>query len=111
MPRPRLPSGAPSSFGEFSDVDQLLRFERFAGKQASVEFIKAHPDCEDSEAIEAWAVAAKATTGLDVVIQDPAGLGAIYREQLVAAGFIAEPTWEAQRAWIAATDKGAVMGL
>ena len=100
-----------SAYGEYSATDQILHVERFAGKAASIDHVKANPNCNENQAIKAWTDAALAATGRKTLLQDPGELGAIYREQLVAAGIIAEPTWEAQRAWIAATDKGAVMGL
>lgn len=102
---------AQSVYGEYSATDQVLRTERFAGKAASIDYVKANPDCTEDDATEAWTTAALAATGRSKLFQDPGELGALYREQLVAAGLISEPTWEAQRAWIAATDKDAVMGL
>lgn len=100
-----------SAYGEYSATDQILRVERFAGKSASIEYVKANPNCNEQQATKAWTDAALAAMGRKTLLQDPGELGALYREQLVAAGLITEPTWEAQRAWIAATDKDAVMGL
>jgi len=100
-----------SAYGEYSATDQMLRVERFAGKAASIDHIKANPNCNEQQATKAWTDAALAATGRKTLFQDAGELGALYREQLVAAGLIAEPTWEAQRAWIVATDKDAVMGL
>ena len=100
-----------SAYGEYSAADHILRVERFAGKAASIDHVKANPNCKEQQATKAWTDAALAATGRKTLLQDPGELGALYREQLVAAGLIAEPTWEAQRAWIAATDKDAVMGL
>ena len=102
---------AQSVYGEYSATDQILRVERFAGKLASIDHVKANPDCLEVDATKAWEDAALAATGRKTLIQDARELGALYREQLVASGLIAEPTWEAQRAWIIATDKDAVMGL
>ena len=95
--------------GFYSSVDQLLRTERFAGKAASVDFVKANPACTEAEAIAAWDAAGKAATGLPVLLQDTAALAQVYRLNLVAGGFIAAPTWEAQRAWIVATDRTAIL--
>ena len=100
-----------SAYGEYSATDQILRVERFAGKSESTDYVQANPNCNENQAIKAWTDAALVATGRKTLLQDPGELGALYREQLVAAGLIAEPTWEAQRAWIAATDKDAVMGL
>lgn len=102
---------ASSAYGEYSATDQILRTERFAGKSASIEFVKANPNCNENQAIKAWTDAAIAATGRSKLMQDPGELGALYREQLLAAGLIAAPTWEAQRAWIVATPKDAAMGL
>jgi hypothetical protein len=96
--------------GYYSSVDQLLRAERFAGKAASVDYIKANPACAEADAIAAWDAAGLAATGLPVLLQDTANLAAVYRVNLVAGGYIAEPTWEAQRAWIVATDKTIILG-
>lgn len=96
--------------GFYSSVDQMLRAERFAGKAASVDFIKANPECTEAEAVAAWDAAGLAATGLPVLLQDTASLAQVYRLNLVAGGYIAEPTWEAQRAWIVATDKSVVLG-
>lgn len=102
---------AQSIYGEYSATDQILRTERFAGKAASIDYVKANPNCSEADAIAAWTTAALVATGRATLFQDPGELGALYREQLVASGLIADPTWEAQRAWIAATDKDAVMGF
>jgi hypothetical protein len=97
-------------YGEYSSVDQLLRLERFAGKAASVDHIQAHPACNEAEAIAAWRVAALEATGRSALLQDPAELGGIYRQNLLAAGKIPSATWEAQRAWIVATPRAEILG-
>lgn len=102
---------ASSAYGEYSATDQLLRTERFSGKAASIDFVKANPTCNEKQAIKAWTDAALAATGRKTLFQDPGELGALYREQLMAAGRTSDTTWEAQRAWIIATPKDDVMGL
>ena len=97
--------------GYYSSVDQLLRRERFAGKRASLEHVHANPEASEKEAIKAWETAALAETGLSVLLQDPAALGALYRANLKAAGAITDTTWEAQRAWILARTVDEAMGL
>ena len=97
--------------GYYSSVDQLLRRERFAGKRASLEHVHANPEATEKEAIKAWETAALAETGLSVLLQDPAALGALYRANLKAAGAITDTTWEAQRAWILARTVDEAMGL
>ena len=102
---------AQSAYGEYSATDQILRTERFAGKAASIDYVKAHPDCNEADAIAAWTTAALAATGRAKLFQDPAEFGALYRSQIKAAGRTPDESWEAQRALIVATDKDAVMGL
>lgn len=103
--------GLTSEFGQYSTIDQLLRAERFAGKSASVDAIKANPQISEADAEAAWTAAAKAATGLDHLMVTPGSYSAIYRQQLQAAGKIADATYEAQRAWILATSKEEIMGL
>lgn len=98
------------AYGAYSSVDQLLRLERFAGKGAAVDFIKAHPECTEAEAEGAWEVAALAATALPALIVPVASYSALYRVNLVKAGLTTAATWEAQRAWIVATDKATIMG-
>jgi hypothetical protein len=100
---------APSTFGEFSGVDELLRAERFAGKAAAVDYVKANPGCTEAQAISAWNAAAIATTGLPAPIQDAALLGQLYRLNLRRQGIIPDATWESQRAWILGQDKAAIL--
>jgi hypothetical protein len=102
--------GLTADFGAYSAIDQLLRVERFAGKGASVDYIKANPECTEADAVGAWRAGALAATGLDIVIQDPGALGQVYRRNLRAAGLTQDEAWESQRAWIVATDKTVIMG-
>ena len=97
--------------GYYSSVDQLLRRERFTGKRASLEHVHTNPEASEKEAIKAWETAALAETGLTVLLQDPAALGALYRANLLASGAVADTTWEAQRAWILARTVDEAMGL
>ena len=104
-------AGPLSSYGQYSTVDQALRAERFLGKAASVDFVKAHPECTEQEAITAWEAACiLEATGLPAVVQSPAILGQIYRANLLKAGLVPDATWESQRAWILATPKETIMG-
>ena len=97
--------------GYYSSVDQLLRRERFAGKRASLEHVHANPEATEKEAIKAWETAALAETGLTVLLQDPAAMGALYRANLLASGAVSDTTWEAQRAWILGRTVDEAMGL
>ncbi len=99
------------TIGEYSKVDQLLRLERFAGKSASVDFVKTNPTSTQAEAEASWDSAAIAATGLQAVVVPAGNYGAIYRANLISAGLIAQDTWEAQRDWIVATPKTAIMGI
>jgi len=96
--------------GIFSSIDMLLREERFAGKGASVDFIKTNPACTEADAEAAWSKAAKAATGLPALLVPVPSYAWLYRANLGRAGMIPEATWEAQRAWIIATDRAVIMG-
>ena len=103
--------GLTDDFGERSAIELFERRERFAGKRASLDHVHANPEASEKEAIKAWETAALAETGLTVLLQDPAALGALYRANLLAAGAVADTTWEAQRAWILARAVDEAMGL
>jgi hypothetical protein len=98
------------SIGEFSNVDQLLRQERFAAKSASVDYIKANPTCAEADAIAAWTTAGIAATGLQALIVPAENYAMLYRANLAKAGLTPDTTWESQRAWIVSTDKAVIMG-
>ena len=102
---------ASTLYGQYSATDQMLRLERFAGKAASIAYVKGHPDCRESEAVAAWTDAGLQATGLQALLQEANVLGTLYRTQLLQAGLIQEDTWEAQRAWIIATDIDTAMSL
>ena len=104
-------SSALDAYGKASDITQILLNERQAGKRGAWEAVQADPECSEADAVAAWTAAALAETGLPTLTQDPIALAGLYRERLVRAGLATEPTWEAQRAWILATDKDTVMGL
>lgn len=97
------------SVGIYSSVDQVLRSERFAGKAASVDYIKANPTCAEADAIAAWDAAGLAATGLPVLLQNTANLAAVYRANLHAQGLTPDASWESQRAWIIATDRTVIL--
>ena len=96
--------------GFYSSVDQLLRAERFAGKSASVDFIKANPTCAEADAEAAWTTAALAATGRAALLVPVSSYSQVYRENLLKMGLVPDTTWESQRAWIVATDKAVIMG-
>lgn len=92
-----------------STVDDLLRKERFAGKAASVDFIKANPACTEAEAEAAWSTAALLATGRPALVVPVGNYASLYRENLLALGLVADLTHEAQRAWIIATPTAVIM--
>lgn len=96
--------------GPYSSVDQLLQDERFAAKSASVDFIKANPDCAEADAIKVWTEAGIAATGLSALIVPAESYAAIYRMNLVKMGLVKDTSWESQRDWIIKTDKSTIMG-
>lgn len=96
--------------GEYSQIDTLLRAERFAGKSAAIDYIKANPTCTEGDAEGAWEAAALVVTGLPALIVPVGNYSFLYKANLVKAGLIQSPTWEAQRDWIIATDKTVIMG-
>lgn len=96
--------------GFYSSVDQLLRTERFAGKSASVDFIKANPTCAEADAETAWTAAALTATGRTALLVPVGSYSQVYRENLLKMGLVPDATWESQRAWIVATDKAVIMG-
>ncbi len=96
--------------GLYSSVDQLLRLERFAGKSASVDYIKANPTCTEQAAEDSWTTAALVATGLPVLVVPVASYAALYRANLLALGLVPDLTYESQRAWIVATPKAVIMG-
>jgi hypothetical protein len=102
--------GITADFGHYTSIDQLLRAERFAGKSACVDAIKADPQISESDAAAAWATAALAATTLSALVVPVANYATVYRAALLKAGFAPDTTWESQRAWIVATDRSVIMG-
>ena len=106
--------------GLYSSIDQPLRQGRFAGKSASIDAIKANPQISEADAVAAWVAGELAwdAANLPEGQRKPTALveglanweAQVYRANLLAAGLIPESTYEAQRAWIAATDKAVIMG-
>lgn len=108
-----LASGDASALPEViepSAIDSVLRIERFAGKSACVDFVKANPACSEADAIAAWTTAGEAATGLPFLIQDAGNLAKVYQTNLLKSGATTAATWEAQRGWLIATPKDVIMG-
>ena len=108
-----LASGDASALPEViepSSIDSVLRTERFAGKAACVDYVKANPTCSEADAITAWTTAGEAATGLPFLLQDAGNLAKVYQANLLKSGATTAATWEAQRGWLIATPKDVVMG-
>jgi hypothetical protein len=104
--------GVTADFGPKSSVTQMLETERVAAKAAVVDYVKANPTCSETDAKTAWDGAAIAShPQFPSVLQDALAMSALYRTNLVAAGVIHENTWEAQRDWMAVTDKSVILGM
>ena len=95
--------------GTYSTVDQLLQKERFAGKSACIDFVKANPTCAEADAIAAWTAAGIAATGLTALIVPAATYEAMFEQNLLALKLIPEATWANLQAWMVATDKTIIM--
>lgn len=105
--------GLTEYFGEYSGTDKAMRTERFAGKAAAVEAVKANPECTEDEATAAYTVAALAARPAERqwLLQDPVALRKEYSANLKSFGYIPDETWESWRAWILATPTEVILGL
>jgi hypothetical protein len=104
--------GITADFGPKSIITQLVETERFAAKDASIDFIKANPNCTEEEAAEAWNTAALAShPEFPKVIQDALVMSALYRVNLLKANLIPDDTWESHRAFILNTDKTVIESM
>ena len=100
---------AGGTVGTYSTVDQLLQKERFAGKSACIDFVKANPTCAEADAIAAWTAAGIAATGLTALIVPAQTYEAMFEQNLLALKLIPEATWANLQAWMVATDKTIIM--
>jgi hypothetical protein len=104
-------AGITADFGNKSTITQLLETERFAAKDATIDYIKANPACTEAEAAAAWDTAAVATHPyLPLTLQAAIPMGRLFQANLVKMNLIVENTWEAQRAWILANTKEVILG-
>lgn len=105
--------GTGSDVGAYSTTDQAMRTERFTGKAAAVDYVKANPAATEDAATAAYRTAALAARPSDRqwLIQDPLALRQEYAANLVAAGYIPDASWESWRAWLLATDREVILGL
>lgn len=105
-------AGVTSDFGQKSTVTQFIEAERFAAKDASIDYIKANPSCEEADVAKVWNDAALAShPSFQFVVQDGLVMSKMYRANLLAMGAIAADTWEAHRQFILNTDKATIQSL
>jgi hypothetical protein len=105
--------GLTDDFGQFSSVDQALRTERFAGKSAVIDYIKAFPNCTIEEAAAAYSEAALATRpeGQKVLLQNPQALFGFYASTAKTMAIIPDASWESFRAMVYNLAKEMLMGM
>lgn len=104
--------GVTADFGPKSGITQMIETERFAAKDAVVDYVKANPECSEEDAAEQWKAAALAShPGFPLVLQDGLVMSALYRSNLLKAGLIVEDTWAAHRQWILANAKAVIESL
>jgi len=105
--------GVTDDFGAYSTLEQAMRIERFAGKAAAVDFLKANPEAAEADTEAVYKTAALAARPADRkwLLQDPTALRQEYAYQLMALNMIPDVSWESWRAWIVATDRETILGL
>ncbi|SRR6266568_4246561 len=105
--------GITDDFGAYSTLEQAMRAERFAGKAAVVDHVKANPTCSEADAELAYRTAALAARPSDRqwLLVAPASLRQEYSASLVKLGLISDTTWASWAAWIVATDRDTILGL
>jgi hypothetical protein len=104
--------GVTDSYGPKSAITQLIEAEREAAKSAAIDYVKANVECTETDAAQAWDAAALAAhPEFPHVIQSGAIMVILYRANMVKGTIISDDTWEAQRAWVLATDKAAIMAM
>jgi len=96
--------------GPYSSIDQLLRAERFAGKQAAIQYIQANPTtATQAGALAVWTTAGIAATTFATLLEDPALLCQIYSDNLYKLGLAPDNSWASLQAWIIATPEAEIM--
>jgi len=92
-----------AGYRQVSLVDDRANFERTVGQTAVALAVKADPEIKLNAAMAIWtnsATAYREAIGRTTPTQNPEGCLEEYLMDMTAAGNIAEPTWEAFRAWI-----------
>lgn len=98
--------GVTADYGPKSIITQMVETERFAAKDAVIDYIKANPECSEADAVTAWDTAALAShPEFPQVVQPALVMSALYRANLLKANLIPDDTWESHRAFILNTAK------
>ena len=96
--------------GVYSSIDLLLQAERYAGKQAAIQYIQANPTtATQAGALAAWTTAGTAATTFATLIEDPNILLQVYSNNLQSLGLAPDNSWASLQAWIAATPIAEIM--
>lgn len=105
--------GLADDFGAYSDLEQAMRAERFAGKQATLEYVKANTTCTEEDATIAYTTAALTARPADkqYLIQTPHSLFLEYAYTAMKAGLIPDTTWESFRNFVVVTPADVLMGM
>jgi hypothetical protein len=105
--------GVTDDFGPYSTIDQAMQTERYAGKAAAIEYVKANPACTEADAVLAYQAAAIAARPPDrqYLLQMPDGLLREYRELAAQLGLTPDATWESFRALLVATPADELMAM
>jgi hypothetical protein len=105
--------GVTDDFGPYSTIEQAMQAERYAGKAAAIEHVKAHPACTEADAVLAYQAAAIAARppSRQYLLQMPDGLLREYRENAAQLGLTADATWDSFRALLVATPAAELMAM
>jgi len=104
--------GVTADYGQKSIISQLLETERFAAKEAVIDYVKANPECSEDDADGVWEEAALAShPQFPLVLQDGLVFSALYRANLLAGGYIAENSWAAHRQFVLNTPKDVLVKM
>lgn len=104
--------GITADYGPKSIITQMVESERFAAKDAVIDYVKANPDCTEEDAAQAWDAAAIAShPDFPQVIQGALVMSALYRANLLRARIITEDTWAAHRTFIINTAKSTIESM
>lgn len=104
--------GITADYGARSTIAQMLDTERFAAKEAAIDFVKANPDATEDEAMAVWDAAAMAAhPAFPFVLQSGRAMSELYRANLFARDFITEQDWASHRQFILNTDKAILVSM